>query len=183
MLRPPKGGTELDQWIISLLNHTIASVNAKWSSIILYKVVPLLVDFIDNLTNWYIRRSRRRFWKSENDQDKDCAYSTLYYVLVEFSKVMAPFLPYLTEAIYRNLVVGKIEGAPESVHLNPFPKAQTGKKRTRSRAQNAAYSSICIYGTCTTKPFYHQDTSTVARIHRHCSGQGKSLHCLNRWKA
>ncbi len=121
----PKCGTELDQWIISLLNHTVASVNDEMAQYNLYKVVPLVVDFIDNLTNWYIRRSRRRFWKSENDQDKDCAYSTLYYVLVEFSKVMAPFLPYLTEAIYRNLVAGKIEGAPESIHLNPFPKAQT----------------------------------------------------------
>jgi isoleucyl-tRNA synthetase len=95
----------------------------------LYRVVPLLVDFIDNLTNWYIRRSRRRFWKSENDNDKDCAYATLYHVLVEFSKVMAPFLPFCTEAIYRNLTAkAAIEGgAPESVHLTSFPKADSGR--------------------------------------------------------
>jgi isoleucyl-tRNA synthetase len=122
-IEPPSSGTELDQWIISLLNHTITSVTVEMEQYNLYKVVPLLVDFIDNLTNWYIRRSRRRFWRSENDQDKDCAYNTLYYVLIEFSKVMAPFLPFLTEAIYRNLVSGKIEGAPASIHLNPFPKA------------------------------------------------------------
>jgi isoleucyl-tRNA synthetase len=120
-LSAPTDGTELDRWIVSLLNHTAESVNTEMKEYNLYKVVPILVDFIDNLTNWYIRRSRRRFWKSENDNDKEFAYSTLHYVLVEFSKVMAPFLPYLTEEIYRNLVVGKIPGAPESVHLNPYP--------------------------------------------------------------
>jgi isoleucyl-tRNA synthetase len=123
---PPQDGTELDRWIVSLLNDTIASVNREMEEYNLYKVVPLLIDFIDNLTNWYIRRSRRRFWKSENDTDKDVAYRTLYYVLVEFIKVMAPFLPFLTEAIYRNLVAGKIAGAPESVHLAPYPVARAG---------------------------------------------------------
>ncbi|NLG17558.1 MAG: isoleucine--tRNA ligase [Fibrobacter sp.] len=123
----PQGGTELDRWIISLLNDTVESVNREMEEYNLYKVVPLLVDYIDNLTNWYIRRSRRRFWKSENDQDKDIAYKTLYYVLVEFSKVMAPFLPFLTEAIYRNLVAGKIPGAPESIHMSKYPLAATGR--------------------------------------------------------
>ena len=123
---PPQEGTELDCWIMSLLNDTIACVNREMEEYNLYKVVPLLIDFIDNLTNWYIRRSRRRFWKSENDKDKDVAYRTLYYVLVEFVKVMAPFLPFLTEAIYRNLVVGKLAGAAESVHLASYPVARTG---------------------------------------------------------
>jgi isoleucyl-tRNA synthetase len=118
---PPADGTELDRWIISLLNDTIASVNREMEQYNLYKVVPLLIDFIDNLTNWYIRRSRRRFWKSENDRDKDVAYRTLYYVLVDFVKVMAPFLPFLTEAIYRNLAAGRIAGAAESVHLTRYP--------------------------------------------------------------
>ena len=126
-LEPPEAGTELDRWIVSLLNHTVASVNSEMEQYNLYKVVPLLVGFIDNLTNWYIRRSRRRFWKSENDLDKGAAYGTLYYVLVQFSKVMAPFLPFLTEAIYRNLVAGKISGAPESVHLTSCPVADSSR--------------------------------------------------------
>ncbi|KMQ51266.1 Isoleucyl-tRNA synthetase [Chitinispirillum alkaliphilum] len=120
---PPKNGTELDRWIISLLNDIISSVNEEMERYNLYKVVPLLVEFIENLTNWYIRRSRRRFWKSENDSDKDVAYATLYYVLVEFSKVMAPFLPFLTEAVYRNLVAGKIENMPSSVHMGKYPQS------------------------------------------------------------
>ncbi|MBD3316495.1 MAG: class I tRNA ligase family protein, partial [Chitinivibrionales bacterium] len=119
----PRSDNELDRWIISLLNHTVAQVNSEMERYNLYRVVPLLVEFIDNLTNWYIRRSRRRFWKSENDADKGNAYGTLYHVLVEFAKVMAPALPFLTEAIYRNLVVGRREDAPASVHLCAYPEA------------------------------------------------------------
>jgi isoleucyl-tRNA synthetase len=111
---------ELDRWIVSELNSLIGSVNSEMEQYNLYKVVPLLVDFIDNLTNWYIRRSRRRFWKSENDADKNHAYATLYCVLVEFSKVMAPFLPFLTEAIYRNLAAHG-RGKATSVHCTAYP--------------------------------------------------------------
>jgi isoleucyl-tRNA synthetase len=119
----PRSASELDQWIVAALNRTIASVNSEMDGYNLYRVVPLLVDFIENLTNWYIRRSRRRFWKSENDADKADAYSTLYYALVTFAKVMAPFLPFLTEAIYRNLVAGIDASAPGSVHLCAYPSA------------------------------------------------------------
>ncbi len=121
---PPSGGTELDRWIISLLHETIGLVKNEMEHYNLFKVVPLLVDFIDNMTNWYIRRSRRRFWKSENDQDKDVAYSTLYYVLGEFSKIMAPFLPFLTEAVYRNLIARQLSDQPSSVHLCSYPQAR-----------------------------------------------------------
>ena len=116
-----KSANELDRWIVSELNNLIGSVNREMEEYNLFRVVPLLVEFIDNLTNWYIRRSRRRFWKSENDTDKNDAYTTLYWVLVEFSKVMAPFLPFLTEAIYRNLVAQRNSGAPGSVHCTAYP--------------------------------------------------------------
>jgi isoleucyl-tRNA synthetase len=121
---PRASSNELDRWIVSLLNDTVATVNAEMEQYNLYRVVPALVDFIENLTNWYIRRSRRRFWKSENDADKGEAYDTLYYVLVEFSKVMAPFLPFLSEAIYRNLAAGEKADPKVSVHLQPYPQAR-----------------------------------------------------------
>ena len=76
-----------------------------------------IVGFMDNLTNWYIRRSRKRFWKSENDTDKMEAYDTLYEVLVTLTKVLAPFIPFITEHIFRNLTGRK------SVHLEAFPVA------------------------------------------------------------
>lgn len=116
---------ELDRWIVSLFNHMVASVNAEMEAYRLFKVVPLLVDFIDNLTNWYVRRSRRRFWKSENDGDKISAYQTLYYVLTQFCKIMAPFLPFCTESIYRNLASVCAKTPDVSVHLCDYPVSDT----------------------------------------------------------
>ncbi|MFH1169469.1 MAG: DUF5915 domain-containing protein, partial [Chloroflexota bacterium] len=80
-------------------------------------------DFVDVLSNWYVRRSRRRFWKSENDADKLSAYHTLYRCLVTLSKLLAPLMPFVSEEIYRNLVGGADPQAPESVHLADFPVA------------------------------------------------------------
>jgi isoleucyl-tRNA synthetase len=119
----PAPHNELDKWILSLLENTTAYVRQEMDGYNLYRVVPHLVGFIDNLTNWYIRRSRRRFWKSENDRDKNEAYEVLYYVLREFSKVMAPFLPFLTDAVYRNLSGARHDGRiAQSVHLTDFPE-------------------------------------------------------------
>ncbi|MDJ0837464.1 MAG: isoleucine--tRNA ligase [Acidobacteriota bacterium] len=111
---------ELDVWIISHLQSLIADVTTHMENNHLYSVIPELVGFIDQLTNWYIRRSRRRFWRAESDADKLDAYNTLYTVLVEFAKVMAPFLPFICEAIYKNLV--RDEEAHDSVHLCDYPK-------------------------------------------------------------
>jgi len=79
--------------------------------------------FVDDLSNWYVRRSRRRFWKSENDEDKAAAYSTLYQCLVTVAKLLAPFMPFLAEEMYQNLVRSVDESAPESVHLCDWPVA------------------------------------------------------------
>jgi isoleucyl-tRNA synthetase len=99
-----KSDNELDRWMVANLQHLIGQVEIEMAAYRLYAVVPLLVDYVDALTNWYVRRSRRRFWKSENDGDKNAAYATLYKVLVDFSKVLAPFLPFLSEEIYQMLV-------------------------------------------------------------------------------
>ncbi len=114
---------ELDRWIISHLQSLAADVAKHMSNNHLYSVVPELDQFIDLLTNWYIRRSRRRFWRGENDADKRRAYDTLYYTLTEFIKIMAPFLPFVCEAIYQNLARSRQDGGPESVHLHDYPEA------------------------------------------------------------
>lgn len=111
----------LDRWIISELNALIKEVNAGMEKYNLTKTTRLFPAFIDNLSNWYIRRSRKRFWKSENDSDKDAAYHTLYEVLVTLAKLMAPFTPFLAEEIYKNLT------DRESVHLEEFPKSDNAK--------------------------------------------------------
>jgi len=117
---PAKPERRLDRWILSTLQTLIADVNTQMDRYNLYKVVPRLDEFIDDLTNWYIRRSRERFWGSEDKADKASGYATLYEVLVTFSKVLAPVLPFVCEEIYRNLAAGR-PGAPISVHLCEYP--------------------------------------------------------------
>ena len=121
-LHRPAVENVLDRWIVSSLETLIADVTEAMDVYDLQRSVRPFVKFVEDLTNWYIRRSRRRFWKSQNDDDKMCAYRTLRYVLVQLSKIAAPFTPFISESIYRNL---KGEGMPESVHLCDFPQADS----------------------------------------------------------
>ncbi|MDO8240378.1 MAG: isoleucine--tRNA ligase [Candidatus Moranbacteria bacterium] len=107
----------LDKWILSELNMLIRDYNKHMEAYELNYASRLFPKFIDNLSNWYIRRSRKRFWKSEDDGDKAEAYQTLHFVLVELAKLMAPFAPFMAEEIFKNLT-GK-----ESVHLEDMPMA------------------------------------------------------------
>ena len=111
----------LDKWIVSRLEGMVKDVQDYMDHYQLQPAGCRFVDFIDQLTNWYIRRSRRRFWKSSNDTDKNEAYATLYHVLITFCKTAAPFIPFMTETIYRNL---RNPAMPESVHLCDFPVAE-----------------------------------------------------------
>ena len=121
----PESENVLDKWIVSSMETLIADVSAAMDNYDLQKSVRPFVKFIEDLTNWYIRRSRRRFWKSTNDGDKLSAYRTLRYVLVQLSKVAAPFTPFIAEEIYSNL---KGESDPESVHLCDFPTANAAAR-------------------------------------------------------
>ncbi len=122
---PKEPSNPLDQWILSELERLIDEVTREMDRYDLIRAIEPLVDFIDLLNNWYIRRSRRRFWRSENDYDKRQAYETLYWVLLTFSKVAAPILPFISEAIYRNL---RSPEMPESVHLTDYPVARMEKR-------------------------------------------------------
>ncbi|MFP4300962.1 MAG: isoleucine--tRNA ligase [Spirochaetaceae bacterium] len=119
----PKGAPKnpdnpLDRWILSETERLVADVTEQLEAYDLQKAIDPIVNFIDLLNNWYIRRSRRRFWKSENDTDKNQAYETLYSVLLKLTMVAAPIMPFVTEEIYRNL---REDAAPESVHLADYP--------------------------------------------------------------
>ena len=113
-----KLSNSLDRWIISDLNRLVKTVTEAMDSYDVQAACSALTAFIDDLNNWYIRRSRRRFWKSENDGDKKEAYDTLYRVLLTFVKTAAPFVPFVTDEIYLNLADGNM---PESVHLCDYP--------------------------------------------------------------
>ena len=110
-------GNILDKWLLLELHQLIKEVNEGFETYSIIKPAKSIEKFIDDLSNWYIRRSRKRFWKSEDDDDKALAYTTLHYVLVELAKVMAPYTPFIAEEIYKNLT------GEESVHLCDFPES------------------------------------------------------------
>mgnify|MGYP006281928139 CR=1 FL=1 len=117
---PPEDPTNvLDRWILSRLQQAVADIRDRMDAYDLQRAAQRFIGLIQELTNWYIRRSRRRFWKSSNDADKAEAYATLHHVLVTFTKLAAPFIPFVTEAIYRNL---RTPHMPESVHLCDLPE-------------------------------------------------------------
>ena len=124
----PSGRNQLDRWILSRLQRLIGDAHQAFADASVYRLMARFEQFNDELSNWYLRRSRRRFWKSSSDADKagladkDSAYHTLYTVLVTLTKVMAPILPFLTEEMYRNLVCSVNPEAPESVHLTSYPE-------------------------------------------------------------
>ncbi|MGI9529024.1 MAG: isoleucine--tRNA ligase, partial [Acidimicrobiia bacterium] len=119
---------EVDRWVVSVLQSLISDVNREMESYELYSVIPPVIGFVADLTNWYIRRSRRRFWAHRgagDTADKMAAFATLYEVLVTFSKVAAPVLPFVTEEIYQGLVRSVDPSAPQSIHHVDFPEADT----------------------------------------------------------
>jgi len=117
-----KSENVLDQWILAKLQELVNETTKSLDNIDPYKPANQMIEFINELSTWYVRRSRRRFWKSESDTDKNSAYETLYFVLVELAKLLAPFTPMFAEAIYQEL---KQETDAESVHLLDYPAVAT----------------------------------------------------------
>ena len=115
--------SQMDKWVLSKLNSLVKYVDENMTEYRITESARAIQDFTDELSNWYVRRSRDRFWAKGMEQDKINAYMTLYTTLVTLSKVCAPFVPFMTEQIYQNLVVGFDKEAPESIHLCDFPVA------------------------------------------------------------
>ncbi|MEM2888002.1 MAG: class I tRNA ligase family protein [Candidatus Bathyarchaeia archaeon] len=115
--------TLLDIWILSKLNKLINTVEERLEDFDPYNASLSIEKFVEELSTWYVRRSRRRFWKSEKDEDKNAAYTTLYTCLTTLVKLLAPFIPFVAEEMYQNLVRSVDPKAPESVHHNEWPEA------------------------------------------------------------
>ncbi len=113
----------MDKWILSKMNTMVKTVDGNLENYRIPEAAKALQEFVDDLSNWYVRRSRERFWAKGMEQDKINAYMTLYTALVTVSKAAAPMIPFMTEAIYQNLVRSIDKTAPESIHLCDFPKA------------------------------------------------------------
>jgi len=119
----PETLTVMDRWLLSRLNRTVEEVDANLENYRLPEAARALQDFVDELSNWYVRRGRERFWTEEPDQDSVNAFMTLYTALVTIAKLAAPMIPFMAEEIYRNLVCSLDKDAIESVHLCRFPTA------------------------------------------------------------
>jgi isoleucyl-tRNA synthetase len=116
-----KSGNSLDRWMLSRLNTTAGEIMKGFDEMEVHKSTRAIFEFVDDLSNWYLRRSRRRFWEEEDPKDKLAAYSTLYKVLSETTLMLAPFTPFIAENMYGNLVIGHSADARESVHLASYP--------------------------------------------------------------
>ncbi|MBO4635515.1 MAG: isoleucine--tRNA ligase [Clostridiales bacterium] len=111
----------MDRWILSRLNTLIKEVDTRLASYDITTAARMIQDFTDELSNWYVRRCRERYWAGDMNKDKTDAYMTLYTVLEKFTRLCAPFVPFVTESVYQNLVRSVDKSAPESVHMTDFP--------------------------------------------------------------
>ena len=138
---------ELDCWVISRLNSTIAEVRKSLDSYDLTRAARTIQQFvIDDVSNWYVRRNRRRFWQSGDSSDKRAAFTTLWEVLVKVSRMMAPIAPFVSESLYCRLVADQLPKEPASVHLSSFPEVQKGRIDTELERRMEAAQQLVILG-------------------------------------
>ncbi len=141
-----KDRPELDRWIMSALQSLIGEINTQMEGYYLYKVIPPMLGFIDDLTNWYIRRSRPRFWRKENDADKAAAYATLYEVLTTFATVLAPVMPFVSESMYQRLVKDPGCDGADSVHFLDYPQKDAARVDVDVEGAMAAVRAVVVLG-------------------------------------
>ena len=148
---PGKGGlfaqyrSELDKWILSELHQLTRDITAGLDNYDPTGAGRKAEGFVESLSNWYIRQSRKRFWKSENDMDKMAAYVTLYECRVTLAKLLAPFTPFVAEEIYQNLVCKINPDAPESVHLANYPVANPNLIDEKLSAHTQLAMKECVF--------------------------------------
>lgn len=138
--------TVMDKWLLSKLNSCVKTVDACLASYKIPEATKALQSFVDDMSNWYVRRSRQRFWAKGMEQDKVNAYMTLYTALVTFSKAAAPMIPFMTEDIYQNLVKSVDAAAPESIHLCEFPEVDESMIDARLERDMGEVLDIVVLG-------------------------------------
>jgi isoleucyl-tRNA synthetase len=137
---------EIDRWAISLLEDTIATATAALDDYDALRAGAAIESFVDQLSNWYVRRNRRRFWKAASGADKQAAYLTLYECLETVTRLMAPFVPFITETVYQNLVRAVDPQAPVSVHMASWPVVSAARRDERLLAQTAVVQRVVGLG-------------------------------------
>ena len=136
----------MDKWLLSKLNSTVKAVDDDLANYRIPEAARALQEFVDDMSNWYVRRSRERFWAKGMEQDKINAYMTLYTALVTISKAAAPMIPFMTEEIYQNLVRSIDKTAPESIHLCDFPAVDEAHIDSELEAKMDEVLKIVVMG-------------------------------------
>lgn len=142
----PQSDNLLDRWVLARLNQVTGKVDDALDQTDAFSATLAVEPFLDDLSNWYVRRSRRRFWRSQLDTDKNSAYATLHYVLVKLIRLLAPFTPFVTEVMYQNLVRGVHHDAYESVHHTAFPTTDAAAVDDRLLEQMSLARRIASLG-------------------------------------
>ncbi|MBI2766903.1 MAG: isoleucine--tRNA ligase [Chloroflexi bacterium] len=167
--RTPPAGTppEIDRWLLSEVNVLIAKVTAELDAYDPTDAARAIDAFVDDLSNWYVRRSRRRFWRgvSESDADKQSAYYTLWTALTTLSKLLAPFTPFVAEELWQNLVRSIDPAAPVSVHLAAWPKADATKVDESLIAETQLVKRVCSLGRAARAKAQIKVRQPVAEVH------------------
>jgi isoleucyl-tRNA synthetase len=158
---------EIDRWILSVLQTLISTVNREMEAYRLFAVTPPIIGFVEHLTNWYIRRTRRRFWSrrdASDERDKLAAFATLHEVLTTFSTVAAPVLPFMAEDIYQRLVRPADGSAPASVHLLDYPQADASLIDEDLEADMVAVRTVVNLGRALRKRHDVRVRQPLARV-------------------
>lgn len=152
----------IDRWILSMVNKLNRDVEAGMDEYNLSRAVEPFIGFIDQLTNWYIRRSRRRFWEEEASRDRDEAFQTLYQVLLALTKIAAPFVPFISDAIYRNL---RSKGDPESAHLCDYPQYHPESRDEKLEAEMFVVQKTVSLGHALRKEYKMKVRQPLPAVH------------------
>lgn len=166
----------IDRWALARLNALVRDVRVMLDDYDIHGPTKEIDGFIDELSNWYVRRNRRRFWKAEDDADKKAAYLTLYTCLTTLARLLAPFMPYLSEELHRNLVIEHIAGAPESVHLADYPEPDEAWIDRRLLADTALLMETVSLGRAARRSAGMRVRQPLSELLVRISGQGDGLH-------
>ena len=154
----------MDKWILSRLNSLIKTVDAKMAGYDITGAARLIQDFTDELSNWYVRRGRERYWAGDMTKDKVDAFMTLYTVLEQFTRLIAPFVPFVSESVYQNIVRSVDKDAPESVHLCSYPVADESLIDTRLEEEMELVRKIVELGRAARNSSNIKNRQPVAKI-------------------
>jgi isoleucyl-tRNA synthetase len=171
----PDSDNLLDQWVLARLNQVVARVTENFKNSDAFAATLSIESFIDDLTNWFVRRSRRRFWKSEHDTDKGAAYQTLYHVLVKLIRTLAPIIPFVTEEMYQNLMRSVKEDAHESIHHTSWPEADQSIIDEKLIEQMDLVRRIASLGLSARSSANIKVRQPVATVYAYTGGGKKSL--------